>query len=99
MDHLAEMDNLADLETADHLDHQDNLEIPELLEALDQKDHPAQLEREVFAPNIALWMVESSSKMEHEESKDRISSLFVTTTSYCQQFLYFFIQFLVACYA
>ena len=69
-DHQDQMDNPDNQEAQDQLDHPDQPAIQENQEAMDIQDNQENLEnpevpeKKVFAPNIVLLMVESSSKME-----------------------------------
>jgi len=92
MDHLEITDHKETLaipgllETRDHPVLQDYLELPETMETLARKVLPAIKEKEVAAPNTAVWMVESSSKMEpeseHNNNNDDKSPSLINTFFY-----------------
>lgn len=92
LDHPAETDSLAALETEDHLDHPATLEAQEDQATQDPKDHLDCQENAVSVPNTALSTEASSSKMEHEErNKDlfrflRRSFMPTTILAFCFRF-------------
>jgi len=91
-DHKETLVILGLLETRDHPVLQDHPEVPETMETLARKVLPAIKEKEVAAPNTAVWMVESSSKMEpeseHNNNNDNNSPSLINT------FFFFFFFFL-----
>jgi len=68
--HKDPLDPRAPLETRDHPVLEDLPEKPEPPETLALQEMPETKENEANVPNTAVWMVESSSKMEPESERD-----------------------------
>jgi len=81
----------AHLATREHPVHLDPLEAPAPMETLAPQEIPATKENEANVPNTAVWMVESSSKMEpeseHDNNDPKSISLLLNT------FLFFLVGF------